>query len=183
MIFLWDSALQYRSRRVFNSLKDSPLDSRVDFDNFCPVGSLTKDKVHDLFEMTDTFGRLGSQWKTGSFILAEYSFSDYFTKLTCVSAVPTTQGGKQLRASQKISTILASWLSSFFKSWRAEFSWDFGKVVLSQWVRKGGNIQNSESVNKTSKVDVQSAKSFFFCFSKLFHDRLSIFQFTQHSFF
>ena len=41
-------------------------------------------------------------------------------------------------------------------------------MVLSQRVRNGGNIQNFESVNKTSKVDVPSAKSFSFVFLSYF---------------
>ena len=146
-MILWDPASHFCSRWVDNSLEDDSLSFRVDSGNFAQQEVEFAIKFTIFSKWQRRCGRFESWWKTGSFILAEYSFSDYFTKLTCVSAVPTTQGGKQLRASQKISTILASWLSSLFKSWRAEFSWDFGKVVLSQRVRNGGNIQNFESVN------------------------------------
>ena len=59
-MILWDSARHYCSRWVYNSPKDDPLDSRVDSDNFCLAGGLTSDKVHDLFEMTETLWTL---WK------------------------------------------------------------------------------------------------------------------------
>ena len=171
-MILWDPAGHFCSGWVDNSLEDGSLSFRVDSSNFAQQEVEFAIKFTIFSKWQRRCGRLEIWWKTGSFYFSWVLIFRLFYKLTCVSAVPTTQGGKQLRASQKISTILASWLSSLFKSWRAEFSWDFGKVVLSQWVRNGGNIQNFESVNKTSKVDVPSAKSFFFCFSKLFHDRL-----------
>ena len=59
-MILWDSARRFCSRWVDNSLDDDSLGSRVDSDNFCPVGGLGYDKVHDLFEMTETLWTL---WK------------------------------------------------------------------------------------------------------------------------
>ena len=41
-------------------------------------------------------------------------------------------------------------------------------MVLSHQVRNGGNIQNFESINKTSKEDVPSARVFPFVFSSYF---------------
>ena len=151
VMLLWDPAGQSCRGWVDNSLEDGSLSSRVSSRNFAQQEVEFCDKVHDLFEMTETLWTLEDLVKNWFFLFRLRAHFRLFYKLTCVSAVPTTQGGKQLRASQKISTILASWLSSLFKSWCAEFSWDFGKVVLSQWVRNGGNIQNFESVNKTSK--------------------------------
>ena len=57
-MILWDSARRFCSRWVDNSLDDDSLGSRVDSDNFCPVGGLGYDKVHDLFEMTETLWTL-----------------------------------------------------------------------------------------------------------------------------
>ena len=54
VIILWDPACQCCSRRIFNSLKDCPMISRAGSDNF-------NDKVHDLFEMTETLERFESR--------------------------------------------------------------------------------------------------------------------------
>ena len=167
-MILWDPASHFCSRWVDDSLEDDSLIFRVDSGNFAQQEVEFAIKFTIFSKWQRRCGRFEIWRKTGSFYFSWVLIFRLFHKLTCVSAVPTTQGGKRLRASQKISTILASWLSSLFKSWRAEFSWDFGKVVLSRWVKKGGNFQNFKSVNKTSKVDAQSDKSISFVFPSYF---------------
>ena len=132
-MILWDPAGHFCSGWVDNSLEDGSLSFRVGSNNFAQQEVEFCDKVHDLFEMTETLWTLGDLVKNWFFFFSWVLIFRLFYKMTCVSGVPTTQGGKQLRASQKISTILASWLSSLFKSWRAEFSWDFG----SEWETAG----------------------------------------------
>ena len=70
---MWVPASGWRSRRIFNAQEDVPMILSLDSDD-------SGDKVHKLFEMIETLGRFGSKWKTSSFILAECSLSDYFTK-------------------------------------------------------------------------------------------------------
>ena len=54
VMLLWDPAGHFRSGWVDNSLEDGSLILRVSSYNFAQQGVEFCDKVHDLFEMTET---------------------------------------------------------------------------------------------------------------------------------
>ena len=92
VMLLWDPAGQSCRGWVDNSLEDGSLSSRVSSRNFAQQEVEFCDKVHDLFEITETLWTLEDLVKNWFlFISAECSFR-LFYKLTCVSAAPTTQG-------------------------------------------------------------------------------------------
>ena len=164
VMLLWDPAGQSCRGRVDNSLEDGSLSFRVSSRNFAQQEVEFCDKVHDLFEITETLWTLEDLVKNWFlYISAECSFR-LFYNLTCVSAAPTTQG-RTAESQAKDLNSFGELYSVSCSNRNVKFSWDLGKVVLSQRVRNGGNIQNFESVNKTSKVDVPSARVFllFFC--------------------
>ena len=160
-MILWDSARHYCSRRVYNSLKDDPLDSRVDSDNFCPAGGLTSDKVHDLFEMTETLWTL---WK-----LVKNWFI-YFSWVLIFRLFHKT--GERLSRSNHIGRKTAE-----SQPKRSQQFWQAGSVscsnhgvlssaeILARWScfgewKRAGIFKTSNPLIRRQKVDAQSDKSF-----------------------
>ena len=160
-MILWDSARHYCSRWVYNSLKDDPLDSRVDLDNFCPVGGLAGDKVHDLFEMTET---LWTQWK-----LVKNWFI-YFSWVLIFRLFHKT--GERLSRPNHIGRETAECQPK-----RSQQFWQVGSVscsnhgvlssaeILARWScfgewKRAGIFKTSNPLIRRQKVDAQSDKSF-----------------------
>ena len=78
-MILWDPAGHFCSGWVDNSLGDDSLIFRVDSGNFAQQEVEFAIKLKIFSKWQRRCGRFEGWWKTGSFISAEYSFSDYFT--------------------------------------------------------------------------------------------------------
>ena len=145
-MILWDSARRFCSRWVDNSLDDDSLGSRVDSDNFCPVGGLGYDKVHDLFEMTETLWtlwRLVKNWFIYfSWVLIFRLFHKTDVRLSC----PNHTGRKTAESQPKDLNNFGE-LAQFLVQIMA------CRVQLRLW--QGGLVSVSEKRREYSKLRIR----------------------------
>ena len=148
-MILWDPARHFCSRWVDNSLEDDSLGSRVDSDNFCPVGGLAYDKVHNLFEMTETLWTLRKLVKNWfiyfSWVLIFRLFHKTDVRLSC----PNHTGWKTAESQPKDLNNFGE-LAQFLVQIMA------CRVQLRLW--QGGLVSASEKRREYSKLRIRLIK-------------------------
>ena len=145
-MILWDPAGHFCSGWVDNSLEDGSLSFRVDSSNFAQQGVEFCDKVHDLFEMTETLYTLEDLVKHWFlFISAERSFR-LFYKTDVRLSRPQPHRAGQLRVIQRISTVSGE---------LTQFLVQIVMCGVQLRLRQGGLVSASEKRREYSKLRIR----------------------------